>query len=42
LPIVFRPEQVAARPGWNAMPAVCDGERYESKSPIILHRAPRR
>jgi iron complex transport system substrate-binding protein len=29
----FRPEQVAARPGWDAIPAVRDGELHEIKSP---------
>ena len=36
----FRPEQVAARPGWSAMPAVRDGELHEIKSPIILQPGP--
>jgi iron complex transport system substrate-binding protein len=36
----FRPERVAARPGWSAMPAVRDGELYEIKSPIILQPGP--
>ena len=35
-----RPEQVAARPGWSAMPAVRDGELHEIKSPIILQPGP--
>jgi len=36
----FRPERVAARPGWDAMPAVRDGELHEVKSPIILQPGP--
>ncbi len=36
----FRPERVAARPGWAAMPAVRDGELHEIKSPIILQPGP--
>lgn len=36
----FRPETVAARPGWNAIPAVRDGELHEIKSPIILQPGP--
>ncbi|HEY6943159.1 cobalamin-binding protein, partial [Dokdonella sp.] len=36
----FRPERVAARPGWSAMPAVRDGELHEIKSPIILQPGP--
>jgi len=36
----FRPEQVAARPGWAAMPAVRDGELHEVKSPLILQSGP--
>ena len=36
----FRPEQVAARPGWDAIPAVRDGELHEIKSPIILQPGP--
>jgi len=36
----FRPEQVAARPGWSAVPAVRDGELHEIKSPIILQPGP--
>jgi iron complex transport system substrate-binding protein len=36
----FRPEQVAARPGWGAIPAVRDGELYEIKSPVILQPGP--
>ncbi|MEK8052308.1 ABC transporter substrate-binding protein [Ideonella sp. DXS22W] len=36
----FRPEQVAARPGWHAVPAVRDGELHEIKSPLILQPGP--
>jgi iron complex transport system substrate-binding protein len=36
----FRPESVAARPGWDAIPAVRDGELHEIKSPIILQPGP--
>ncbi len=36
----FRPEQVAARPGWQAIPAVRDGELHEIKSPLILQPGP--
>jgi iron complex transport system substrate-binding protein len=36
----FRPEQVAARPGWHSMPAVRDGELHEVKSPLILQPGP--
>jgi len=36
----FRPERVAARPGWNAIPAVRDGQLHEIKSPIILQPGP--
>ena len=36
----FRPEQVAARPGWSAIPAVRDGALHEIKSPIILQPGP--
>ncbi len=36
----FRPEQVAARPGWSAIPAVRDGELHEIKSPLILQPGP--
>ncbi|ALN90165.1 cobalamin-binding protein [Lysobacter gummosus] len=36
----FRPEQVVARDGWNAIPAVRDGELHEIKSPIILQPGP--
>lgn len=36
----FRPERVAARPGWHAIPAVRDGELHEIKSPLILQPGP--
>jgi iron complex transport system substrate-binding protein len=36
----FRPERVAARPGWEAIPAVRDGELHEVKSSIILQPGP--
>lgn len=36
----FRPERVAARPGWAAVPAVRDGEIHEIKSAIILQPGP--
>jgi len=36
----FRPERVAARPGWSAVPAVRDGELHEIKSPLILQPGP--
>jgi iron complex transport system substrate-binding protein len=36
----FRPERVAARPGWKDVPAVRDGELHEVKSPIILQPGP--
>jgi len=36
----FRPEKVAARSGWNVIPAVRDGELHEIKSPIILQPGP--
>ena len=36
----FRPERVAARPGWDAIPAVRDRELHEIKSPIILQPGP--
>jgi iron complex transport system substrate-binding protein len=36
----FRPATVAARPGWNAIPAVRDGELHEIKSSIILQPGP--
>ncbi|HVI25936.1 MAG TPA: ABC transporter substrate-binding protein [Xanthomonadaceae bacterium] len=36
----FRPDKVAARPGWDAIPAVRDGELHEVKSPLILQPGP--
>ncbi|MDZ7788566.1 MAG: cobalamin-binding protein [Halofilum sp. (in: g-proteobacteria)] len=36
----FRPEKVAARPGWDAIPAVRDGHLYEIKSADILQPGP--
>lgn len=36
----FRPEKVAARPGWSDIPAVRDGELHEVKSPLILQPGP--
>ncbi len=36
----FRPDKVAARPGWQAIPAVRDGALHEIKSPIILQPGP--
>ena len=36
----FRPERVAARPGWQAIPAVRDAELHEVKSSIILQPGP--
>ncbi len=36
----FRPEQVAARPGWLRIPAVRDGELHEIKSSVILQPGP--
>jgi iron complex transport system substrate-binding protein len=36
----FRPDKVAARPGWDLIPAVRHGELYEIKSPLILQPGP--
>lgn len=36
----FRAERVAARPGWDAVPAVRDGQLHEIKSPLILQPGP--
>jgi iron complex transport system substrate-binding protein len=36
----FRPEKVAARPGWDAIPAVRDGALHEIRSPLILQPGP--
>jgi iron complex transport system substrate-binding protein len=36
----FRPEKVAARPGFDGLPAVRDGAVHEIKAPIILQPGP--
>jgi iron complex transport system substrate-binding protein len=36
----FRPNLVATRSGWEAVPAVRDGELHEIKSPLILQPGP--
>jgi iron complex transport system substrate-binding protein len=36
----FRPEKVAQRPGWQAVPAVRDGQLFEIKSVDILQPGP--
>lgn len=36
----FRPDQVAERSGWQAIPAVANGHLYEIKSPLILQPGP--
>jgi len=36
----LRPEKIAARPGFAAIPAVRDGQIHEIKSPIILQPGP--
>ena len=36
----FQPGKVAARPGWDAVPAVRTGDLHEIKSPIILQPGP--
>ncbi len=36
----FRPQSLAARPGWEGIPAVRDGELHEVKAPIILQPGP--
>jgi iron complex transport system substrate-binding protein len=36
----FRPNLVAARAGWEEVPAVRNGELYEVKSPVILQPGP--
>jgi hypothetical protein len=36
----FRPERVAARAGWSAIPAVRDGQLHEVRSPFILQPVP--
>ncbi|MFC3613812.1 cobalamin-binding protein [Lutimaribacter marinistellae] len=35
-----RPEKIAARPGWDQIPAVRDGRIVEIKSPLILQPGP--
>jgi iron complex transport system substrate-binding protein len=35
-----RPEKIAARPGWDAIPAVAAGRIVEIKSPLILQPGP--
>src|SRR3954463_15911268 len=36
----FRPEKLAARPGFETIPAVRDGELHEIKAPLILQPGP--
>jgi len=36
----FKPQLLASRPGWEAVPAVRDGELHEIKSAIILQPGP--
>jgi iron complex transport system substrate-binding protein len=36
----FRPERIAARPGWKTIPAVRNGKMHEIKSAIILTPGP--
>ena len=36
----FRPERVAARAGWSAVPAVAGGQVHELKSAVILNPGP--
>lgn len=36
----FVAEKVASRPGWDAIPAVRDGQLHEIKSPLILQPGP--
>ncbi|WP_415183281.1 cobalamin-binding protein [Phaeovulum sp.] len=36
----LRPERIAARPGWGAIPAVANGRIHEIKSPLILQPGP--
>jgi iron complex transport system substrate-binding protein len=36
----FRPERIAARPGWESIPAVRNGRMHEIKSAIILTPGP--
>jgi iron complex transport system substrate-binding protein len=35
-----RPDRIAARPGWSAIPAVFSGRIHEIKSPLILQPGP--
>ena len=35
-----RPERIASRPGWGAIPAVANGRVHEIKSPLILQPGP--
>jgi ABC-type Fe3+-hydroxamate transport system substrate-binding protein len=35
-----QPERIAAREGWNAIPAVANGRIHEIKSPLILQPGP--
>ena len=35
-----RPERIAARPGWHAVPAIATGRIHEIKSPLILQPGP--
>jgi iron complex transport system substrate-binding protein len=35
-----RPERIAARPGWDAVPAVRAGRIHEIRSPLILQPGP--
>ena len=36
----FRPEKVVARPGWQEVPAVLNGQLHEIKSADILQPGP--
>jgi iron complex transport system substrate-binding protein len=36
----LRPEKIAARPGWDAIPAVKNGSIHEIKAPLILQPGP--
>ena len=35
-----RPEKIAARPGWDTIPAIQNGRIFEIKSPLILQPGP--
>jgi iron complex transport system substrate-binding protein len=35
-----RPEKIAARPGWDVIPAVAQNRIIEIKSPLILQPGP--